>query len=90
MPILFGVSMLVMQKMAPAAGDPMQAKMMMIMPILFTFMFRTSQAGLMLYWLTSNLAGIGQQVFISKYWTSSTDEKSQPKGKKGPPPPATD
>jgi YidC/Oxa1 family membrane protein insertase len=87
MPILFGVSMLVMQKMTPVAGDPMQAKMMMIMPILFTFMFRTSQSGLMLYWLTSNLAGIGQQVFITKYWTPRTDERIQPRSaKKGPPP----
>ena len=77
MPILMAVSMIVMQKMTPTTVDPAQAKMMMLMPLMFTVMFLWSQSGLMLYWLTSNAVGIAQQVVINKYWPpSDTSKKS--------------
>lgn len=60
-PILMGLSQLAQQRMAPAAADPMQQKMMMIMPVVFTFLFITSPSGLALYWLASNVLLIGQQ-----------------------------
>jgi YidC/Oxa1 family membrane protein insertase len=60
-PILMGVSMVWQQKMTPVAGDPMQAKMMMAMPIVFTFMFLWAPSGLVIYWLMSNVLAIGQQ-----------------------------
>jgi YidC/Oxa1 family membrane protein insertase len=65
-PILMGVSMLWQQKMTPAMGDPRQAKMMMFMPIVFTFLFLTFPAGLVVYWLVSNVLTIGQQYLINK------------------------
>jgi len=60
-PILMGVSQLAQQRMAPAAADPAQQKMMLIMPVFFTFLFLTSPSGLALYWLASNVLLIGQQ-----------------------------
>ncbi len=61
-PILMGVSQLWQQWIAPAAGvDPIQRRMMMIMPVVFTFLFISYPSGVALYWLASNLWGIGQQ-----------------------------
>jgi len=61
-PILMGVSQLGQQLMMPTTGtDPAQQKMMMFMPIMFTFMFLWAPSGLALYWLVSNLWTIGQQ-----------------------------
>ena len=60
--------MLITQKMTPTTVDPVQAKMMMIMPLMFTVLFLSSPSGLMLYWITSNVVGIGQQFVINKYW----------------------
>lgn len=76
-PILMAVSMFVMQRMTPTTVDPAQAKMMMVMPLFLTVMFLWVQSGLMLYWLTSNLVGIGQQIFINKYWSPRADAKVQ-------------
>jgi YidC/Oxa1 family membrane protein insertase len=59
-PILMGISMLWQQKMTPMA-DPAQAKVMMITPIMFLFFFLWAPSGLVIYWLMSNLLGIGQQ-----------------------------
>lgn len=81
MPILMAVSMIVMQKMTPTTVDPAQARMMMIMPIMFAFIFRTYQSGLMLYWLTGNMVGITQQIFINKYWSPAADAKVQSRKK---------
>jgi YidC/Oxa1 family membrane protein insertase len=60
-PILMGASQFWQQKMTPAAGDPAQQKMMMMMPLVFTFMFLWMPSGLTLYWFFSNLLAIGQQ-----------------------------
>ncbi len=65
-PILMGASMVWQQKMTPAVGDPRQAKMMMIMPIVFTFLFLTFPSGLVIYWLVTNILTIGQQYLINK------------------------
>lgn len=64
--LLMGASMLLQQKMTPTPGDPMQAKIMMFMPIFFTFIFINFPAGLVLYWLTNNILSIGQQTYINK------------------------
>jgi len=69
-PILMAISMVITQKMTPTTVDPAQAKTMMLMPIMMTAIFLWAQSGLTLYWLTSNLVGIGQQWFIRKYWSA--------------------
>jgi YidC/Oxa1 family membrane protein insertase len=75
-PILMAVAMIVQQKLTPTANvDPAQAKMMMIMPLMFTFMFLSYPSGTGLYWLTSNVIGIGQQFFINKYWSPQAEAK---------------
>lgn len=65
-PILMGASMFVQQWMTPTTGDPTQAKMMLIMPVVFTFMFLSFPTGLVIYWLFNNLLSIGQQLYINK------------------------
>jgi YidC/Oxa1 family membrane protein insertase len=66
LPLIMGVSMLVQQKMTPTSVDPMQEKMMLLMPIVFTFMFWGFPTGLVLYWLVNNIVSIGQQYYINK------------------------
>lgn len=66
-PIVMGVSMVIQQKMTPSTGDPTQAKMMMFMPIIFTFLFLSFAAGLVIYWLVNNVLAIIQQYFTNKY-----------------------
>ena len=66
LPILMGVTMFVQQKMTPVAGDPRQAKMMLIMPFFFTFMFLNLPSGLVLYWSVSNILQILQQKFMDR------------------------
>jgi YidC/Oxa1 family membrane protein insertase len=60
-PVLMGVTMVIQQKMTPTTADPVQQKMMMAMPIVFTFMFLWAPSGLVIYWLVSNIWAIGQQ-----------------------------
>jgi YidC/Oxa1 family membrane protein insertase len=77
------IAMFIGQKMTPTTVDPAQAKMMAIMPLVMTVFFLWVQAGLTLYWLTSNLVGIGQQWFIRKYWSDNSDTKqARPNRKK--------
>ncbi|MDZ7698972.1 MAG: membrane protein insertase YidC [Deltaproteobacteria bacterium] len=64
--LLMGASMFLQQKMTPTPGDPTQAKIMMFLPIIFTFMFINFPSGLVLYWLVNNLLSIGQQYRIHK------------------------
>lgn len=66
LPLIMGITMVIQQKMTPTGGDPMQAKMMMFMPIFFTFLFWGFPAGLVLYWLVNNVISIGQQYYINK------------------------
>ncbi len=68
LPILMTISMVVMQKMTPTpTADPVQAKIMLAMPVFFGFMLAFTSSGLVLYWLTSNIAGIAQQYLMNKY-----------------------
>jgi YidC/Oxa1 family membrane protein insertase len=67
LPLIMIVSQFVMQRMTPSPGmDPSQAKMMMFMPLMFGFMFYNFSAGLVLYWLTSNLVQIAQQWGVNR------------------------
>jgi len=52
--------------MTPATGDATQAKMMMFMPVVFTFIFINFSSGLVLYWLVNNVLSIGQQYYTQK------------------------
>ena len=66
-PIVMGATMFVQQRMTPSAGmDPAQAKMMMMLPVIFTVMFINMPAGLVLYWLVNNILTIAQQAYINK------------------------
>ena len=64
--IIMGGTMFLQQKMSPPPGDPMQAKMMMFMPIAFTFIFINFSSGLVLYWLINNVLSITQQYYVTK------------------------
>lgn len=66
-PIIMGATMFLQQKMSPSPGDPTQAKMMMFLPLIFTFMFLNFAAGLVVYWLVNNILAIIQQYFTNKY-----------------------
>ena len=66
LPILMGVTMLIQQKLNPTPPDPMQAKIMMALPFVFTFFFLFFPSGLVLYWFVNNLLSIIQQWVITK------------------------
>ncbi len=66
MTIVMGGTMIAQQWLSPQQGDPTQRQMMMIMPVVMTYMFINFPSGLVLYWLVSNLLGIAQQYFILK------------------------
>jgi len=65
-PIIMGVTMFVQQKMTPSNMDEMQQKIMLALPVVFTFMFLSFPSGLVLYWLVNNILTIGQQMYINK------------------------
>jgi len=64
--VLMGASMFLQQKLTPTTADPTQAKIMMFLPIIFTFMFLNFASGLVLYWFVNNLLSILQQVIINR------------------------
>ena len=70
-PLIMGATMFLQQKMTPTSGDAMQAKMMLFMPIIFTFMFLNFPAGLVLYWLVNNVLSIGQQYMVMRQTATS-------------------
>ncbi len=65
-PILMGATMFLQQKMTPSTADPMQQKIFLAMPIVFTFLFLNFPSGLVVYWLTNNILSIAQQYVINK------------------------
>jgi len=65
-PIVMGATMFLQQKMTPSPGDPTQAKIMLFMPIFFTFIFLNFPAGLVVYWLANNVLSIAQQWWMLK------------------------
>jgi YidC/Oxa1 family membrane protein insertase len=68
-PLVMGLTMFLQQKMTPSTGDPKQQKMMMIMPVVMTFMFLNFPSGLVIYWLVNNILTIAQQSLINKQKT---------------------
>jgi YidC/Oxa1 family membrane protein insertase len=65
-PIIMGATMFIQQKMTPTAGDPAQAKMFLLMPVMFTFLFLSFPSGLVLYWLINNVLSIAHQYYLNK------------------------
>ena len=66
LPIIMGVTMFIQQQLNPTPPDPMQAKVMKLMPIIFTFFFLWFPAGLVLYWVVNNCLSIAQQWYITR------------------------
>jgi len=77
LPVLMGVTMFLQQKMTPTMGDPRQAKMMLVMPFVFTFMFLNLPAGLVLYWTVSNILQILQQWYMGRTRTRGTTREAK-------------
>jgi len=65
-PVLMGVTQFISQKMTPTSADPTQARMMLLMPVVFVFIFASFPSGLVLYWLTNNVLQIGQQYIMNR------------------------
>lgn len=74
LPIIMGASMFIQQMLNPTPPDPMQAKIMKMLPILFTFFFLWFPAGLTLYWVVNNILSIAQQYVINKQIENGTDK----------------
>lgn len=66
LPLIMGISMFIQQKLNPAPPDPMQAKIMMSLPFVFTIFFAFFPAGLVLYWVVNNILSISQQWYITR------------------------
>lgn len=66
LPIIMGITMVIQMKLSPAPPDPIQAKVMQIMPYMFTVFFLFFPAGLVLYWLVNNVLSIAQQWYITR------------------------
>ncbi|WP_095081055.1 membrane protein insertase YidC [Pseudomonas sp. Irchel s3h17] len=66
LPIIMGATMFIQQQLNPTPPDPMQAKVMKMMPIIFTFFFLWFPAGLVLYWVVNNVLSIAQQWYITR------------------------
>ncbi len=79
LPLIMGAAMLFQQKLNPAPADPVQAKVMQIMPIMFTGFFAFFPSGLVLYWVTNTLLSIAQQWYVNKV---VEQERIDRKGKK--------
>lgn len=76
LPILMGISMWVQQKLSPPPADPMQAKMMMLLPVVFTLLFLSFPSGLVLYWVVNNILSILQQWYITRQVEASGAKSS--------------
>jgi len=66
LPLLMGATMYLQQLMSPQLGDPMQQRMMKLMPVMFTVLFLFFPAGLVLYWLVNNVLSIAQQWYVTR------------------------
>lgn len=81
LPIIMGAAMLGQQKLNPAPADPVQARVMQIMPIMFTGFFAFFPSGLVLYWVTNTLLSIAQQWHINKVVHAETQSRKSGKSK---------
>ncbi len=75
LPILMIVTMFIQQKLSPAPPDPMQAKMMMVLPLVFGVLFMMFPAGLVLYWVVNNTVSILQQWYITRCYEKSIHKR---------------
>ena len=75
LPVLYAISMFITTKLNPAPADPMQAKMMLFMPLIFSVMFIFFPSGLVLYWVVNNILSIGQQWVITKKFEDAAATK---------------
>jgi YidC/Oxa1 family membrane protein insertase len=66
LPVIMGASMIIQTKLNPPPPDPIQAKVMMILPVVFSVMFFFFPAGLVLYWTMQNILGIAQQWHLNR------------------------
>jgi YidC/Oxa1 family membrane protein insertase len=83
LPILMGVSQIAIQRMTPQTTvDPVQAKIMQFMPIMFTFILAKAPAGLVLYWFSNNLVSMVQQVVTNRWLGRTEDGEGGPRGAK--------
>jgi len=80
-PVLMGGTMFWQQRMMPSTADPVQQKMFLLMPAVFTFMFLAAPSGLVVYWLVSNLLAIGQQ-YITNRLIGAPPRPAQPRSLK--------
>ncbi len=80
LPLIMGAAMFFQQKLNPQVGDPVQVKVMQIMPIIFTVFFAFFPSGLVLYWVTNTLLSIAQQWKINK--VVEAESKQEKGGKK--------
>ncbi|WP_313598523.1 membrane protein insertase YidC [Pseudomonas sp.] len=74
LPIIMGATMFIQQRLNPTPPDPMQAKVMKMMPIIFTFFFLWFPAGLVLYWVVNNVLSITQQWYITRKIEAATQK----------------
>jgi YidC/Oxa1 family membrane protein insertase len=81
LPIIMGAAMLFQQRLNPAPADPVQAKVMQVMPIMFTVFFAFFPSGLVLYWVTNTLLSIAQQWYINKIVHEEATKRSARKNK---------
>jgi len=65
-PLIMGATIVIQQKMTPTAADPTQAKMFLLMPVMFTFLFLNFPSGLVIYWLINNVLSIAHQYYLNK------------------------
>jgi YidC/Oxa1 family membrane protein insertase len=75
LPILMIITMFIQQKLSPTPPDPMQAKMMMVLPLVFGVVFMMFPAGLVLYWVVNNTVSILQQWYITRNYEKSIHER---------------
>jgi YidC/Oxa1 family membrane protein insertase len=76
LPIIMGATMFIQQQLNPTPPDPMQAKVMKLMPIIFTFFFLWFPAGLVLYWVVNNCLSIAQQWYITRKIEAAAAQKA--------------
>jgi YidC/Oxa1 family membrane protein insertase len=72
LPLIMGITMVLQQKLTPSTMDKAQQQIMMIMPVMFTFLFWGFPSGLVLYWLVNNVISIAQQWWITRETKAAT------------------
>ena len=83
LPILMGVSQVAIQRLSPqTSADPVQAKIMAFMPVVFVFILAWAPAGLVLYWFVNNLVSLGQQTVTNRMLTEGEQEQASTAGGK--------